>query len=431
MKNFLMNILKHGEKNQHIGITISFFKWLLYGSIVGALCGTASALFLHLLGFATETREKNSWIIYFLPIAGMVTSWIYIKYGKNSSRGNNLIFEEIQNKKEKIPFRMGVMVLFSTIISHLFGASVGREGTAVQMGGSLSEATAGILKSNERDRRILLMSGISGGFGSVFGTPLAGTIFGMEVSSMGAIKYEALIPCFAASFVGDLVTKFLMVKHAKYSIGIVPEMTSGIILKVIAASLIFGFAAILFSESIHFCKKTFVKYIKNPMLRPLIGGILIIILTFAAGTTIYNGIGTKTIADSFTTVIPKEAFLGKILFTALSLGSGFQGGEVTPIFYVGATFGNFLAGLMNMPISFFAALGLIAVFSGASNAPIACFVLGIELFGAEAGVYFFMASIISYMFSGHHGIYTSQMVATAKSKLLNYHEGEKIGNIKK
>lgn len=423
-------MVEYSKKSEHIGIMISFFKWLINGSIVGVLCGLASALFLYMLNSVTELREMNLWIILFLPVAGAFTTLLYLKYGKNSSRGNNLILEEIQNKKDKIPFRMGVLILISSIISHLFGASVGREGTAVQMGGSLSELTAKIFKSNERDRRILLMSGISGGFGSVFGTPLAGTIFGMEVSSMGAIKYESLIPCFTASFVGNIVTRTLITDDYKYNIGIIPEMTASVIIKVLIASLIFGLAAILFSESMHRTKRIFTKYIKNPIIRPVIGGLLIVGVTFITGTTIYNGTGNMTIEESFVKTVPKEAFLGKIVYTALSLGSGFHGGEVTPIFYTGATLGNLLAEIMNMPLAFFAALGMIAVFSGASNAPIACFVLGMELFGAKAGVYFFMASIVSYMFSGHHGIYTSQMVATAKSKLLNYQEGKKIGSVK-
>ena len=429
MKEIKENIKKMGTKNEQIGLILSFFKWITLGSIVGILCGTASAIFLHLLNFVTETREKNFWLIWFLPFAGILTTFLYLTIGKNSSRGNNLILEEIQNKKEKIPLRMGGLVLISTIISHLFGSSVGREGTAVQMGGSLSEAVVRIFKLNEVDRRIILMSGISGGFGSVFGTPIAGTIFGMEVSSFGAIKYEALIPCFVASFVGDVVAKSLAVQHTHYIVSEIPMLSIVVLIKVVISGVLFGFVASLFSEAVHFFKKIFLK-IKKPILRPFIGGVLIIILTYIVGTHIYNGIGTKTIEEAFIKQTPHEAFLYKILFTSISLGSGFQGGEVTPLFYTGAVFGNLLSILMNMPVSFFAALGLIAVFSGASNAPIACFVLGIEMFGSEGAVYYFLVSIIAYIFSGHHGIYTSQMIATAKSKLLHSHEGKKISEIK-
>lgn len=420
-----MNILQ----NKHLSTTKSFFKWSFYGGIVGVLCGIASAIFLHGLDWVTDTRENNKWIIYLLPIAGVLTSYLYVKFGKNSSRGNNLILEEIQNKKEDVPFRMGGLVLVSTLISHLFGASVGREGTAVQMGGSFAGAIAKLFRLNERDRKIILMSGISGGFGSVFGTPLAGAIFGMEVSAIGVIKYEALIPCFMASFIGDIVAKFLLIHHTKYIIGSIPAITITVLVKVLIASAIFGLVAAIFSEAIHFFKRIFAKYIKNPLLRPFVGGIIVIILTVIVGTPIFNGIGVRTIKDAFTVGVNPFTFAGKILFTSISLGGGFQGGEVTPLFYVGATLGDSLSGILNLPMAFLAGLGLIGVFAGASNTPIACFILGIELFGSEGLVYFFISSIISYMFSGHHGIYTSQMVVTAKSKLLHEQEGKKIGEL--
>jgi len=194
--------------------------------------------------------------------------------------------------------------------------------------------------------------------------------------------------------------------------------------------MLFGLVAIIFSEMIHFFKRNFAKYVKNIYYRPIIGGVIVIVLTLIVKTNIYNGIGTETIKDSFVTSVPSLAFLGKIIFTSISLGSGFQGGEVTPLFYAGSTFGNFLAPLLNLPIGFLAALGLIGVFAGASNAPIACFILGVEMFGSEGIIFFFISSIISYMFSGHHGIYTSQVVATAKSKLLNKDTGKKLGNLK-
>ena len=416
-------------QNKHLSTTKSFLKWSFYGGIVGILCGMASAIFLHGLDWVTDVRENHKEIIYFLPIAGVFTSYLYMKFGKNSSRGNNLILEEIQNKKEEVPLRMGGLVLISTLISHLFGASVGREGTAVQMGGSFASTIAKIFKLNERDRKIILMSGISGGFGSVFGTPLAGAIFGMEVSAIGAIKYEALIPCFMASFIGDIVTQALFVHHTKYMIGAVPTVTIIVLVKVLIASAVFGIVAAIFSEAIHFFKRVFAKYIKNPLLRPFVGGVIVIVLTAIVGTSIFNGIGVKTIKDAFTVGVNPLTFAGKILFTSLSLGSGFQGGEVTPLFYVGATLGDTLSGILDLPMAFLAGLGLIGVFAGASNTPIACFILGIELFGSEGMVYFFIVSILSYMFSGHRGIYTSQMVATAKSKLLHEQEGKKIGEL--
>lgn len=421
---------KNGAAEQY-GIMYSFVHWIILGAVVGALCGGASALFLHLLDIVTNTREASPWLLFLLPVGGIATTFLYSRFGKNSSRGNNLILEEIQNKKEKIPFRMGVLVLISTLSAHLFGGSVGREGTAVQMGGSLSESVAKLFRLNERDRRVLLMSGISGGFGSVFGTPLAGAVFGMEVSSIGAIRYEALIPCLTASIVGDIVTRALGVGHAQYVITAVPALSALTMVKVLGASILFGWVAVVFSESIHFAKRIFAKIFKNPYMRIAAGGAAVILITTLLGTTIYNGIGTKTISEAFAGEVPQSAFIWKIIFTALSLGSGFHGGEVTPIFFTGAVFGNMMAPILDMPVSFLAGLGLIAVFAGAANAPIACFVLGIELFGGDGAIYYFIACVTAYIFSGHHGIYTSQTVATAKSKLLQFHEGSKIGEIEK
>lgn len=412
-----------------LSTTKSFLKWSFLGIIIGILCGIASAIFLHSLEWVTNFRENNNNIIYFLPFAGVFTSFLYLKFGKNSSRGNNLILEEIQNKKEKIPLRMGPLVLISTVISHLFGASVGREGTAVQIGGSLAEFISRIFRLSEKDRKVILMSGISGGFGSVFGTPITGAIFGMEVSSVGNIKYEGLIPCFVASFVGDEIGRMLKVHHTGYAIKVIPKLGILVVLKVIVASILFGLVAIIFSELIHFFKRNFAKYVKKSLICPFVGGMIIVGLSLLVKTNIFNGIGVKTISKSFSEELGAFIFLGKMIFTSISLGAGFQGGEVTPLFYVGSTFGNFLSNILNLDFSFLAGLGLIGVFSGASNTPLACFILGIEMFGSEGAIYFFISAIISYLFSGHHGIYTSQKIETAKSKLLNNHEGKKIGDI--
>ncbi|MBW7457319.1 chloride channel protein, partial [Paenibacillus sepulcri] len=300
------------------------------------------------------------------------------------------------------------------VITHLLGGSAGREGTAVQMGGSMAEWLGKRLKVNRTDRAILLMCGISGGFGSVFGTPLAGAVFGMEVAVIGMLRYEALLPCFAASFVGDLVTKAWGIHHVQYAMSGVPGISWLVIVKVLAASVLFGLTSLLFSELTHACKRLFTRLFPHAALKSFIGGLIIIALVYAAGTRDYLGLGIPLLVQSFTEPVHSLAFLWKTLFTSLTLGAGLQGGEVTPLFVIGAALGNALGSLLHISLPFMAGLGLVAVFSGATNTPIACFILGIELFGSDAMIYIFLASIVGYLFSGHSGIYTSQRIGAGK-----------------
>jgi H+/Cl- antiporter ClcA len=282
------------------------------------------------------------------------------------------------------------------------------------------------------DRKILLMCGISGGFGSIFGTPLAGTLFGLEVIAIGLISQQALLPCFAASFVGDLVaTRVWKVHHIHYTVSAFPALSAAVVLKVLLASVIFGLVSLLFSQLTHFLKKNFSTLVKNPMLKSALGGLIIIALVFIVGSRDYLGLGIPLIADSFETEVSPFAFLWKLIFTSFTLGTGFQGGEVTPLFAIGATLGNALAGVLHLYGPFLASLGFIAVFCGATNTPIACFLMGIELFGSGGAVYMFMACLVSYLFSGHTGIYTSQLIGISKSHLLPIPPGTTLASVKK
>ncbi|QAY66363.1 voltage-gated chloride channel family protein [Paenibacillus protaetiae] len=420
----------YAEKTLHVALVGSLFKWIFYGGIIGILSGSSSALFLASLDFATNKRMAYSWLLYLLPIGGAFMSYLYLKFGKNAGKGNNLILEQIQDGQESIPFRMAPLVLLGTFLTHLFGGSAGREGTAVQMGGSFSEWIGKVFKVDGIDRKILLMCGISSGFGSVFGTPLAGTIFGLEVIAIGLVSYQAIIPCFIASFVGNLVTTAWGIHHIHYHMGAVPVLSVSVVLKVIFASILFGLASILFSELTHWLKKMYTKLFKNPMIKGFVGGLVIIALVFIFGTRDYLGLGIPLLQQSFEEPVSRLAFLWKTLFTTLTLGAGFQGGEVTPLFVIGATLGNSLADLLHLSPPFLAGLGLIAVFSGATNTPIACFVMGIELFGSEGMIYMFMACIVSYLFSGHTGIYTSQQIGISKSKLYPIPDKSTLASIK-
>lgn len=409
----------------------TLLKWILLGGGVGLLTGTASAFFLKSLDFVTDLRLAHPWLLFLLPLGGALVSFLYFRYGGSSAKGNNLILEQIQAGTEPVLLRMAPLVLAGTLITHLFGGSAGREGTAVQMGGSLAEWFGKVLKVQPVDRRILLICGISGGFGSIFGTPLAGTVFGLEVLAVGLITHEALIPAFIASFVGNLTAaSFWGVTHLHYPIGDIPSLSGITVLKVVFASMLFGLTSVLFSELTHALKKGYTRFFRNPMIKSAVGGVVIIGLVYVLGTRDYLGLGIPLIQDSFTGDVAPFAFLGKLVFTSLTLGAGFQGGEVTPLFAIGATLGHALSGFLHLYAPFLAGLGFVAVFCGATNTPIACFLLGIELFGADGAVYLFIACLVSYLFSGHTGIYTSQQIGISKSQLTSFPQGTTLATVK-
>ncbi|OAB38729.1 voltage-gated chloride channel protein [Paenibacillus macquariensis subsp. defensor] len=424
--------LNDADQFIHVLLMRSFLKWIFFGVVVGLLSGTASALFLRSLEYVTHIRLLNPWVLFLLPLGGACVSYLYYKYGMNSTKGNNLIIEQIQEREyQSVPLRMAPLVLVGTLVTHLLGGSAGREGTAVQMGGSLAESFGKWIKVGPIDRQILLMCGISGGFGSIFGTPIAGAVFAIEVIALGMIRSNALFPCFVASFVGNIVAMDVWgVTHIHYDMGVIPALSLSVVLKVVAAAVCFGLVSMIFSELTHFLKKSFAFIMPNPMLKSAIGGVIIILMVYLIGSRDYLGLGIPLISQSFEDNVHPFAFLGKLLFTSVTLGAGFQGGEVTPLFAIGATLGNSLAGVLHLYAPFLAALGFIAVFCGATNTPLACFLMGIELFGSEGAIYMFIACLVSYLFSGHTGIYTSQLIGVSKSHLLKVSHGTNISSVK-
>lgn len=404
------------KKTNGLMLFLSFIKWIFIGSLVGIFTGAIGALFLKSLEFATAQRVKYSFLLFLLPLGGAFISFLYSRYGKNSSGGNNIILEKINSNEGDIPLRMAPLVFLGTFVTHLLGGSAGREGTGVQIGGCIAEWIGKLLKLDEYDSRIILMSGVSSGFSSVFGTPLAGTIFGLEVASMGTMSYEALIPCFVSSIIGNYVTGVFGIHHSHYIINYNFPVTYSIIAKVIFVAIIFGLVSRLFSKLTHKLKEIFTSRFKNAIIKSFVGGVLIIILVQAAGTRNYLGLSLPLMSDAFTKQTSPFAFLWKLLFTSLTLGTGFQGGEVTPLFVIGSTLGSSLSSLFNLPVSFLAALGLIGVFTGATNTPLASFVMSIELFGSNGMIFMFMTCVISYLFSGNSGIYAAQKIGRKKSK---------------
>ena len=399
-------------------------KWSGICLLIGAFTGSASAVFLWALEWATNYREANVWIIALLPVAGFIIGLSYHLYGESVVKGNNLLLEEYHAPKKIIPFKMAPLVFLGTILTHLFGGSAGREGTAVQIGGAIADQFTKIFKLSNLDRKIILIAGISAGFSAVFGTPLAGAIFALEIMLIGRIKFDAILPSFLAAIFANYFCDLWQISyHTHYNISSVAEITPATILWSLLAGIIFGLVSMLFSKSTHFWGALFKKYISYPPLRPLIGGTILAVAVYLMGTTKYIGLGIPTIVDAFNINLNSYDFFLKLVFTSFTLGAGFKGGEVTPLFFIGATLGNVLFWFIPLPMGLLAGMGFVAVFAGATNTPIACTIMGIELFGIESGVFIALACTTSYLFSGHSGIYTAQIIGSSKHVFFKNNEG--------
>jgi H+/Cl- antiporter ClcA len=418
--------------SSHLTILKHLVRWTLITVPIAIAIGCMITLFLWLLDLAINFRFANPEVLYFLPLAGVAIYFAYKLWGKSADRGNNLIMEEIHNPGGGVPKRMAPLILVATVVTQLFGGSVGREGTAVQIGGSLAQMFSKWFGLSTDDTRIILTSGIAAGFGAVFGTPLTGAIFAMEVLTIGRIQYTALLPCLVAAIVGDVTVLAWGVHHETYHIAIVPPgdnilsaylpLDVLLLAKVIVASIAFGLTSYLFAETVHGVKTAFNRLIAKKWLIPFVGGLIVIGLTMLIGKPDYLGLGVRpphpgavTISSAFNAGgADTWSWLWKTIYTTITLGSGFKGGEVTPLFYIGATLGNVLSDLMNAPVSLFAALGFIAVFAGATNTPLASTFMGVELFGSQYALFFAVACFTAYFFSGESGIYSAQRIAIPK-----------------
>ena len=397
-------------------ILLTIFKWIVICISIGILSGSASAFFLVSLEWVTQFRIHHDWIIWLLPFGGLLVGLSYYYWGESVVKGNNLLLEEYEKPKKVIPFKMAPLVLLGTLLTHLLGGSAGREGTAVQMGGTIADQFTKLFNLDNSERKILIILGISAGFASVFGTPLAGAIFALEVLYFSKINLKSIILSFIVAYTAYFTVEFWQIKHTHYSIPVVPEVSFSSLFYTIFLGLLSGLAALLFARSTHFWSSLF-SNIKYPPLRPFIGGIILAIAFAGLGFTQFSGLGVPFIVDSFNHPNAWYDFLLKILFTGFTLGAGFKGGEVTPLFFIGAALGSALFLIIPLPIAFLAGLGFVAVFSGATHTPIACTVMGIELFGIQPGIFIAIACTIAYFSSGSVGIYKSQIVKGAKYKL--------------
>jgi H+/Cl- antiporter ClcA len=392
-------------------------RWMALLVTVALAVGSVSAFFLCMLDGATRFRFAHPGLLFLLPIGGIFVGALYEIYGKSAREGNRLLMAGIHQPGARVPLRMAPLVLLGTLVTHLFGGSAGREGTAVQMGGSMAAGLGRMLNVDAATMRVLLLAGVAAGFGSVFGTPVAGAVFALELRVTGRVKYGALAACFFASFVADWACRAWGIEHTQYFVQLAPVGALEILWligKVIIASAVFGLVALLFSESSRRLSRLFETCIPRPELRPFVGGVCLIALFFLSGTSDYLGLGvlgetprSLTLPSFFTSSqVPASAWAWKLVFTAITLGAGFKGGEVTPLFYIGAALGNSLSIYLGAPTSLFAALGFVALFAGATKMPLAAIFLGIELFGVSHSIYLATACMMAWRCSGSKGIYT-------------------------
>lgn len=389
-------------------------QWGIICTLISVIVGCVVAFFLWSLQLVTNLRTTYPIVILFLPVVGLIFSFLYVHFGKNASGGNNLVIRVASGSDENIPLRLVPLTIFGTIFTHLTGGSVGREGTATQSGGTIAYHVGRLFKLTEIEKEWVVMCGISAGFSAVFGTPLAGTLFAMEVLVIGKMRVEAIAPVFYSALVANYVAELFPIHHSHYSMGTIPNVSPKVFIYLFICCIFFGMLGFAFERGVQFVKNFYSRFTTNKVLINTFGGLVVVILAFILGTNRYLGLSLPMIEQSFTGSGHMFDFLGKLVFTSLSLGCGFQGGEVTPLFGIGASAGSFLHHFIDLPVGFLAGLGFIGVFAAATNTPITCFIMGIELFGSDAAIYLLFVTVFSYMFSGHNGIYESQQLIRPK-----------------
>ena len=404
------------EKAKHSVFYVSaFVKWTFFSLIIGALGGAVGAAFSHLISYVTDVRMNNDWLIYLLPLGGVVIAFVY-HILKVEHKGTNDVFRAVRSEK-KVPFTLAPAITIGAGITHLVGGSAGKEGAALQLGGSIATVVSKAFRSDEKDRHILTVSGMAAVFAAVFGTPMGAAVFAVEVVSVGYVSLSALYPSFASALVAYLVAVRLGVHPERFNVDIIPEVSAEYLLKTVALAAAVAVVSIVFCLAMKYSHKGFEKYIRNPYLRAVVGGIAVIVLTLLVGTKDYNGSGLHIIEGIFHgEEVSKIAFLLKIIFTAVTIGSGFKGGEIVPTLFIGATLGYTMAGIVGLPVALCAAIGMVALFASVTNCPIATVFLAVELFGAEGLLYYALAIFVSFVLSGYFSLYTGQKIVFSKIK---------------
>ena len=392
----------------------TFIKWLICSAIIGISCGAVGTAFHYSVEYVTQFRSGHRWIIFLLPAAGLLIVFLYSAGGIKHDKGTNLVIGSIRNPEYNVSFRMAPLIFITTVITHLFGGSAGREGAALQIGGSLGASIGKLIKMDDSDKHIMTLCGMSAVFAALFGTPVTAALFSVEVISIGILYYSALVPCILSATISYAITEKFHITPTYFILNQVPEMSLATGIRVIILSVAAAVLSILFCMSMQVIGKTFKKYLKNQYLRILVGGVLLVLLTLAVRCNDYNGAGMNIIEQAIHGTAKPEAFILKLLFTCITIGCGFRGGEIVPSFFIGATFGCTLGGWIGLDPGFGAAMGLVCLFCGVVNCPLASLVLSIELFGASGILLFAIGCSVSYMLSGYYSLYSEQKIIYSK-----------------
>ena len=392
----------------------TLIKWTILGLVIGAFCGVIGSAFHIGVHHATELRAEHPWLLWCLPLAGLGIVGFY-KLTKVEGKGTNSIIDQVHLGKG-LPFFLLPAIFLGTILTHLCGGSAGREGAALQMGGTIGFHTGRLLRLDDRDLRVATLAGMAAFFSALFGTPLAATVFAMMVISIGIMYDVAFIPCLTAALTAYGVSLTMGVEPTRFTVAM-PELEGWMLVRVAVLAALCAVVSTVFCNVIHIVEHQMDHRIKNSWARAVIGGVAVIALTYLCGTTDYNGAGMEVVTAAVEGGVARpEAFLLKMLFTAVTLAAGYKGGEVVPSFFVGATFGCVAGPFLGIPAGFAAALGLVAVVCGATNCPLASIILAVELFGDGGMLYFALACGLSYMLSGYNGLYSSQTILYSKLK---------------
>ena len=392
---------------------LTFIKWLVISVIIGLVCGLIGSAFHLLVDYATNYRETHNFLIYFLPVAGLIIMALYKVFKSKGSMDTDRVIHSIR-ENDNIPFVMVPLIFISTVITHLFGGSAGREGAALQIGGGLGYNLGKLFKFSERDLRMITRTGMSSVFSALFGTPVTAAVFSLEVSHVGALNFTGFFPCIIASVTSYYVSLLFGITHMGFGSINISSLSLVLVLKVVVLSMLCALLSVVFCISIQKGEYFMKKYIKNAFLRAFLGGAVIVLLTILVGTYDYNGAGTKVIERAISGSARGYDFVLKIIFTAITISAGFKGGEIIPSLFIGSTFGCVISPLLGIDPSFGAAIGLVALFCGAVNCPITSVLLSVELFGAQGILFFGVACAVSYIMSGYSGLYKSQKIEYSK-----------------
>lgn len=391
----------------------SFFKWIFLALLVGFVVGPAGAAFGLALHRAGELRGEFPWLLYLLPVGGLLIVWLYRTLDSEGGGSTNQVFVAVRNKRP-MRLRTAPLIFVSTVLTHLFGGSSGREGAALMLGGSISGRLGVLFRLDKRDVRTMTMCGMAAAFSAIFGTPLAATVFTMEVVNVGTMYYAALMPCLLSALVGLWVAGQMGVSPTSFTLAAQLAPTPSSLLRVAVLGALLAALSIFFCTLLHTAPKLYKRFFPNVYLRVCVGGVLLIVLTKLVGSTDYNGAGEHVIVAAIGGQAVPYAFLLKMLFTAITLGAGFKGGEIVPIFFTGATFGCVAGPLLGLPPELGAALGMVALFCGCTNSPLASIFLAAEIFGGQCIELFAVTCAVSYMMSGYFSLYSEQVILYSK-----------------